>query len=150
MCFVLQLWFFPLASVNGKAKKMLYLLLFSALSIIINIFIITNLLIFYSVSFKIMVISASFIIKQITPLSLNIFEDMDMEKGRSIIRDYFCLQIWEIEGKKNDKILSSVINVCKMSGEQDGIRLRRAQSVSKAEDIRTNEQKVRRSQPDKP
>lgn len=37
-----------------------------------------------------------------------------------------------------------------MSGEHDGLRLRRAQSESRAEEIHAEERKVRRSQPDKP
>lgn len=38
----------------------------------------------------------------------------------------------------------------KMTGDQDGLRLRRAQSVTRAEEIQAEEQKVRKSQPDKP
>ncbi|XP_022914284.1 diacylglycerol O-acyltransferase 1 isoform X2 [Onthophagus taurus] len=34
--------------------------------------------------------------------------------------------------------------------EQDGLRMRRAQSVGRAEDIQTEEQKLRKAQPDKP
>lgn len=40
-----------------------------------------------------------------------------------------------------------------MSGEQqqqDGLRLRRAQSETRAEEIHAEERKVRQSQPDKP
>lgn len=37
-----------------------------------------------------------------------------------------------------------------MSAEQDGVRYRRAQSVTRAEEIQAIEQKVRKLQPDKP
>lgn len=37
-----------------------------------------------------------------------------------------------------------------MSGDNDGVRLRRTQSVTRAEEIQAEEQKVRKSQPDKP
>ncbi|XP_025836300.1 diacylglycerol O-acyltransferase 1 [Agrilus planipennis] len=37
-----------------------------------------------------------------------------------------------------------------MTGEHDGLRLRRAQSVTRAEEIQAEEQKVRKLQPDKP
>ncbi|KAJ3632944.1 hypothetical protein MTP99_009924 [Tenebrio molitor] len=37
-----------------------------------------------------------------------------------------------------------------MSGEQEGVRCRRAQSVTRAEEIQAVEQKIRKSQPDKP
>lgn len=37
-----------------------------------------------------------------------------------------------------------------MSAEHEGLRLRRTQSVTRAEEIQAEELKVRRSQPDKP
>lgn len=40
--------------------------------------------------------------------------------------------------------------ICKMTTDQDGLRLRRTQSVTRAEEIQAEEQKVRKSQPDKP
>lgn len=37
-----------------------------------------------------------------------------------------------------------------MFGDHEGLRLRRTQSVTRAEEIQAEEKKIRRSQPDKP